>query len=173
MKMLDRGRTTLAECENGKFLSVDIENCNVEWSMTNKSGNKCCFSLRYCHICVSFLLWCCRVAIWPPFTFPCTRSRSTQFLSAKFLCFGFASTNHVARNHIDRNVYGPHCVKTPYGSAVNNPKAAMITAFLHVANRKNEQRGTGYCVLNGQMEQSIVDRIDRSNRKIKVAQFER
>ena len=54
------------------------------------------------------LLWCCRVAIWPPFTFPCTRFRSTQFLSAKFLCFGFASTNHVARNHIDRNVYGPH-----------------------------------------------------------------
>ena len=76
--------------------------------MTNKSRNKCCFSLHYCHICVSFLLWCCHVAIWPPFTFPCTRARSTQLLSAKFLCFGFASTNHVARNHIDRNVYGPH-----------------------------------------------------------------
>ena len=58
-----------------------------------------------------FLRWCCCVAIWPPFTFPCTRSGSTQFLSAKFLCFGFASTNHVARNHIDRNVYGPHCVQ--------------------------------------------------------------
>ena len=57
------------------------------------------------------LLWCCRVAIWPPFTFPCTRFRSTQFLSAKFLCFGFASTNHVSRNHIDRNVYGPHCTQ--------------------------------------------------------------
>ena len=123
------------------------------------------------HLCVFFIVMLPRCNM--PFTFPCTRSRSTQFLSAKFLCFGFASTNHVARNHIDRNVYGPHCVKTPYGSAVNNPKAAMITAFLHVANRKNEQRGTGYCVLNGQMEQSIVDRIDRSNRKIKVAQFER
>ena len=55
-----------------------------------------------------FLRWCCRVAIWPPSTFLCSMSRSTQFLSAKFLCFGFASTNHVARNHIDRNVYGPH-----------------------------------------------------------------
>ena len=104
--VLDRVRTTLAECENGEFMSVDIANCNVEWSMTNKSRNKCCFSLHYCHICVSFLLWCCRVAIWPPFTFPCTRSKSTQFLSAKFFCFGFVSTNHVARNHIDKNVYG-------------------------------------------------------------------
>ena len=28
--VLDRIRTTLAECENGEFMSVDIENYNVE-----------------------------------------------------------------------------------------------------------------------------------------------
>ena len=81
---------------------------NIQWFMTYKSRIKCCFSLNYCQFCVYFLLWCCRVAIWPPCTFPCTRVRSPQFLSAKFLCFGFASTNHIARNHIDKTVYGPH-----------------------------------------------------------------
>ena len=28
--VLDRVRTTLAECENGEFMSLDIENWNVE-----------------------------------------------------------------------------------------------------------------------------------------------
>ena len=79
--------------------------------MTYKSRIKCCFSLNYCQFCVYFLRWCCRVAIWPPCTFPCTRFRSPQFLSAKFLCFNFASTNHIARNHLDKTVYGPHCLQ--------------------------------------------------------------
>ena len=30
LSVLDRVRTTLAECENGEFMSVDIENWNVE-----------------------------------------------------------------------------------------------------------------------------------------------
>ena len=88
--------------------------------MTYKFRNKCCFSLNYCHICVYFLQKCCRVAVWPPFTFPCTKSRSTRFLSAKFLCLGFASTNHITRNHIDRNVYGPHCIHTTDDKGAGN-----------------------------------------------------
>ena len=49
------------------------------------------FLVKLVSILCVILRWCCRVAIWPPCTFPCTRFRSPQFLSATFFEYSIES----------------------------------------------------------------------------------